>query len=166
MDATVTSKAQSEGIVWHSMTAEEVVRQLQSSATAGLDDADASRRLAKYGANRLPTSRTRGPLMRFLLQLNNILVYVLIGAGFIKLMMGLWLDASIILGVVVLNALLGFIQEGKAEKSLEFDPQYALPRGEDIARRGEPHDSGGAAGARRQRPAGVGRPGPSRSSPH
>ena len=119
MDATVTSKAQSEGIVWHSMTAEEVVRQLQSSATAGLDDAVASRRLAKYGANRLPTSRTRGPLMRFLLQLNNILVYVLIGAGFIKLMMGLWLDASIILGVVILNALLGFIQEGKAEKSLD-----------------------------------------------
>ena len=118
MDATVTSKAQSEGIAWHSVTAEEVVRQLQSSATAGLDDADASRRLAKYGANRLPTSRPRGPLMRFLLQLNNILVYVLIGAGFIKLMMGLWLDASIILGVVVLNALLGFIQEGKAEKSL------------------------------------------------
>src|SRR5271167_4926399 len=47
------------------------------------------------------------------------LVYVLLAAGFVKLMMGLWLDASIILGVVVINGLLGFIQEGRAEKSLD-----------------------------------------------
>ena len=59
--------------------------------TAGLDDAEASRRLAKHGPNRLPTARKRSPLMRFLLQFNNILVYVLLAAGFIKLMMGLWI---------------------------------------------------------------------------
>jgi magnesium-transporting ATPase (P-type) len=117
MDATGTAKSGS--IAWHSVAADEVARRLQSSATVGLDVADASRRLTKYGANRLPTARPRGPLTRFLLQLNNILVYVLLGAGFVKLMMGLWLDASIILGVVVLNALLGFIQEGRAEKSLD-----------------------------------------------
>jgi magnesium-transporting ATPase (P-type) len=57
--------------------------------------------------------------MRFLSQFNNILVYVLLGAGFTKLMLDLWLDAGIIFGVVILNALLGFIQEGKAEKALE-----------------------------------------------
>ena len=57
--------------------------------------------------------------MRFLAQLNNILVYVLLGAGFVKLMLGLWLDAGIIFGVVLINALLGFIQEGKAEKALD-----------------------------------------------
>jgi magnesium-transporting ATPase (P-type) len=57
--------------------------------------------------------------VRFLSQFNNILVYVLLGAGFIKLMLDLWVDASIILGVVILNALLGFIQEGKAEKALD-----------------------------------------------
>jgi magnesium-transporting ATPase (P-type) len=57
--------------------------------------------------------------MKFLGQFNNILVYVLLGAGFIKLMLGVWIDASIILGVVVINALLGFIQEGKAEKALD-----------------------------------------------
>jgi P-type E1-E2 ATPase len=57
--------------------------------------------------------------MRFLTQFNNILVYVLLGAGFTKLMLNLWIDAAIIFGVVVLNALLGFIQEGKAEKALE-----------------------------------------------
>ena len=57
--------------------------------------------------------------MRFFAQLNNVLVYVLLGAGFVKLMVGLWLDAAVILGVVIINALLGFIQEGKAEKALD-----------------------------------------------
>ena len=57
--------------------------------------------------------------MRFLQQFNNVLVYVLIAAGFIKLMMSLWLDASIILAVVIINGLLGFLQEGRAEKSLD-----------------------------------------------
>ena len=57
--------------------------------------------------------------MRFLSQFNNILVYVLLGAGFTKLMLSLWVDAAIIFGVVILNALLGFIQEGKAEKALD-----------------------------------------------
>ena len=57
--------------------------------------------------------------MRLLRQCNNILVYVLLAAGFVKLMIGLWLDAAIILGVVVINAVLGFIHEGKAEKALD-----------------------------------------------
>jgi magnesium-transporting ATPase (P-type) len=67
----------------------------------------------------LPEGKKRGALMRFISQFNNILVYVLLGAGFTKMMLGLWIDASIILGVVILNALLGFIQEGKAEKALD-----------------------------------------------
>ena len=87
--------------------------------TAGLDDSEATRRQAEYGLNVLPTARKRGPFMRFLQQFNNVLVYVLLAAGFIKLMMNLWLDASIILGVVIINGLLGFLQEGRAEKSLD-----------------------------------------------
>lgn len=57
--------------------------------------------------------------MRFLSQFNNILIYVLLAAGFIKLMVGVWLDAAVILGVVIVNSLLGFIQEEKAEKTLD-----------------------------------------------
>ena len=111
--------SETEQTVWHALTPEEAVSQLKSSVTTGLDEAEAARRQAEYGLNLLPTARKRGPLMRFLQQFNNVLVYVLIAAGFIKLMMSLWLDASIILAVVIINGLLGFLQEGRAEKSLD-----------------------------------------------
>ena len=111
--------SEAEQTAWHALTADEAVERLKSNVTAGLDDAEAARRQAEYGLNLLPTARKRGPFMRFLEQFNNVLVYVLLAAGFIKLMMGLWLDASIILAVVVINGLLGFLQEGRAEKSLD-----------------------------------------------
>ncbi len=105
--------------VWHAIGAEEVLGELGSDVTKGLDQNAAARRLSSYGPNRLPEGAKRGPLMRFLLQFDNILVYILLAAGFVKLMLGLWLDASIITGVVVINAILGFLQEGKAEKALD-----------------------------------------------
>src|SRR5215472_2741722 len=99
---------------WHAVSADEVVKRLATSGQKGLDAGEASTRLRKHGPNRLPNGKKRGPFMRFLAHFNNILVYVLLGAGFTKLMLSLWVDAGIIFGVVVLNALLGFIQEGKA----------------------------------------------------
>src|SRR5262244_4012727 len=108
-----------DGIAWHAMAVDEVARRLSTDIEKGLDAGEASVRLQKYGPNRLPEGKKRGPFMRFLSQFNNILVYVLLGAGFTKMMLGLWIDASIILGVVILNGLLGFIQEGKAEKALD-----------------------------------------------
>jgi magnesium-transporting ATPase (P-type) len=109
----------SEGTVWHAITANEAVGLLDSNTRSGLTAGEVARRLEKFGRNRLPEGSKRGFLKRFLLQLNNILIYVLLAAGFVKLMVGLWLDAAIILGVVVINAVLGFIQEGKAEKALD-----------------------------------------------
>src|SRR5215475_13788845 len=108
-----------DAVVWHAISADEVVKRLATDGLRGLDPADAAARLQKYGPNRLPEGKRRGPLRRFLAQFNNVPVYVLLGAGFIKLMLNLWVDASIIFGVVILNAILGFIQEGKAEKALE-----------------------------------------------
>ncbi|HKA70754.1 MAG TPA: HAD-IC family P-type ATPase, partial [Xanthobacteraceae bacterium] len=101
------------------MAVEDVLGRLGTKANTGLDPAEASSRLQKYGPNRLPEGKKRGVVMRLLAQFNNILVYVLLVAGFTKLMLNLWLDAAIIFGVVILNALLGFIQEGKAEKALD-----------------------------------------------
>src|SRR5580692_7344555 len=119
MEATTGTKTETTAIAWHAVPADEVVQRLRTDPAKGLDVAEAAQRLTKYGPNRLPEGKKQSAFMRFLLQFNNILVYVLLGAGFVKLMVGLWLDAAIILGVVIINALLGFIQEGKAEKALD-----------------------------------------------
>src|SRR5499427_2191794 len=119
MDATVNSRSVAAATAWHALAVDEVLKRFGTSIGKGLDAGEASTRLQKYGPNRLPEGKKRGPFMRFISQFNNILVYVLLGAGFTKMMLGLWIDAAIILGVVILNGLLGFIQEGKAEKALD-----------------------------------------------
>jgi len=119
MSAAANATKANDVAVWHAIPQNEVVERLATSSEKGLDPAEAASRLRKYGPNRLPEGKKRGPFARFLAQFNNILVYVLLAAGFTKLMLNLWVDAAIIFGVVVLNALLGFIQEGKAEKSLD-----------------------------------------------
>src|SRR5262245_35304233 len=119
MIAGANSDSARDAAAWHAMAVEDVLGRLGTKANTGLDPAEASSRLQKYGPNRLPEGKRRGVVMRLLSQFNNILVYVLLVAGFTKLMLGLWIDASIILGVVVINALLGFIQEGRAEKALD-----------------------------------------------
>src|SRR5215467_2257328 len=119
MNTAVNVNPASDVTAWHSISVENVLKRLTTSTEKGLDTGEASVRLQKYGPNRLPEGKKRGPFVRFLSQFNNILVYVLLGAGFTKMMLGLWIDASIILGVVILNGLLGFIQEGKAEKALD-----------------------------------------------
>jgi len=119
MSTTVNPDTVSAVAAWHAMSQAEVVQQLVTDPERGLNQAEASARLQKYGPNRLPEGRKRGPFARFFAQFNNILIYVLLAAGFTKLMLSLWIDAGIIFAVVVLNALLGFIQEGKAEKALD-----------------------------------------------
>ena len=108
-----------ETVAWHALATDDVVRQLDTRIDRGLDSAQAASRLEQHGPNLLPLGKKQSTLTRFLLQFNNVLVYVLIGAGLLKFALGLWLDASIILAVVFLNALLGFIQEGKAAEALE-----------------------------------------------
>ncbi len=119
MNTTGTATPANKIMVWHAIAADAVVKQLQTDPAKGLDAGEASQRLTKYGLNRLPEGKKQSLFMKFLQQFNNILVYVLLGAGFVKMMVGLWLDSAIILSVVILNALLGFIQEGKAEKALD-----------------------------------------------
>src|SRR5262245_35005231 len=119
MDVAVNPKSAAGATPWHALAVDEVLKRLTTSTGKGLDGGEASTRLRRYGPNRLPEGKKRGPFMRFISQFNNILVYVLLGAGFTKLMLNLWVDAGIIFGVVILNALLGFIQEGKAEKALD-----------------------------------------------
>jgi magnesium-transporting ATPase (P-type) len=103
---------------WHSLDTSEVFRLLESDED-GLKGSEATQRLDRYGPNELPTVKGRGALMRFLAQFNNVLIYLLLAAALVTGLLGEWLDMGVILGVVLVNALIGFIQEGKAEKSLD-----------------------------------------------
>jgi len=103
---------------WHSISAAEALTQLQG-AREGISSAEATSRLEHYGPNRLRPPQKKSALTRLLLQFHNVLIYVLLAAGFVTALLGHWVDSGVIIGVVVINALIGFIQEGKAEKALE-----------------------------------------------
>jgi magnesium-transporting ATPase (P-type) len=104
---------------WHHVAPEATVRLLATDRERGLAEAEAAARLDRFGPNRLPPSKKRGPLMRFLLQFHNVLIYVLLAAAATTLMLGDYVDTAVIVAVVVLNAVIGFIQEGKAEAAIE-----------------------------------------------
>ena len=104
-------------VPWHALSGEEVLS-LSQSTLEGLSSTEARQRLARDGPNKLPDAPRRGPLMRFALQFHNVLIYALLLASIITAIQGHWVDTGVILGVVVINALIGFVQEGKAESAL------------------------------------------------
>lgn len=85
----------------------------------GLSHAEAEARLRRFGANVLPAVKGSNALTRFLLQFHNVLIYVLLAAALVTALLGHWIDSGVILGVVFINAAIGYVQEGKAEKALE-----------------------------------------------
>jgi len=103
---------------WHSYDDETIFQRVSSSAN-GLSQQDAEHNLQKYGTNRLRPAKKKGPLARFLAQFHNVLIYVLLASACVTALLGHWVDSGVILGVVILNAIIGFIQEGKAEKALD-----------------------------------------------
>ena len=103
---------------WHALTTAEALRQLRADA-AGLSAAEAAARLARHGANRLPQAPRRGPLRRLAAQFDNLLIHLLIASAALVAAIGHWLDSAVILAVVLVNALIGFIQEGRAERALD-----------------------------------------------
>ncbi len=103
---------------WHSLSQKVVLAHLKTSL-AGLSDSEAATRLLHYGPNRLIPPRGHNALVRFALQFHNILIYVLLAAAFVTAMLTHWIDTAVIVGVVLINAVIGFIQEGKAERALE-----------------------------------------------
>jgi len=103
---------------WHTLSADDALART-SGRRDGLSADEAEARLATYGPNRLAGHEPRGPLRRLLAQFANLLIYVLIGAAAVTLALGHGIDAAVILAVVVVNAAIGFVQEGKAEKALE-----------------------------------------------
>ncbi|MBB5019616.1 magnesium-transporting ATPase (P-type) [Chitinivorax tropicus] len=106
-------------VSWHSMAAHTALAQLTSHYPAGLTGQDAADRLARHGPNRLPPPATTPAWRRFLRQFHNVLIYALLLSATVTGLLGHWLDMSVIIGVVVINAIIGFVQEGKAEQALD-----------------------------------------------
>jgi magnesium-transporting ATPase (P-type) len=103
---------------WHTQEPEETLEAFKTAPT-GLSQPEAEHRLQEHGENRLPQAKPRHPFMRFLAQFHNVLIYVLLISAGITALLGDWVDTGVILGVVLINASIGFIQEGKAEQALE-----------------------------------------------
>ena len=104
---------------WHHLPETEVVDLLDADAQRGLDRLEAEERQRRFGPNALTPRKGRGPLLRFLDQFNQALVYVLLAAMLVKLALGGYVDAGVIFGVVLLNAIIGFVQESKAASALD-----------------------------------------------
>ncbi len=103
---------------WHALAAVAALDLARTSA-GGLTQAEAEARLQTHGPNRLAEVQPPGLLARLLRQFNNLLLFVLMAAALVTALMGHWVDTVVIMAVVVLNAVIGFIQEGKAEKALQ-----------------------------------------------
>jgi magnesium-transporting ATPase (P-type) len=95
-----------------------VVAHLRTALDAGLSDDEAAARRALHGENRITPKPGKGPLLRFALQFSQPLVVVLVIAGAVTALLGEWVDSGVIFGVTLINALIGFIQEGRAENAL------------------------------------------------
>jgi len=104
---------------WHHLPEKEVLDLLDSDQDKGLDRFEVENRQQNFGANALTQRKGQGALLRFLLQFNQALVYILLVAVVIKLLLSAWVDAAVIFGVVLLNSIIGFAQEGKALSALE-----------------------------------------------
>ncbi len=103
---------------WHALPATQVLAALQADATTGLTQAEAQRRLARHGANALPEAPPRPVWRSFVRQFKSPLIYILFVAALLAVSLGHQGDAGVILAVVLVNALIGCFQEGRAERSM------------------------------------------------
>lgn len=128
---------------FHALPVDAALARLEVTAD-GLTAAEAAERLGRHGPNRLPETRRRGPFSRLLAQFRNALVLVLLGAAAVTAGLGQWVDTGVILAVVLANAVIGFLQEGKAETAMAairdmLAPQAAVLR--DRARQSVPGEA-------------------------
>jgi magnesium-transporting ATPase (P-type) len=119
MESARQSNPEKSEIAWHSMTADEVLERFGTDRDRGLSDDDVSNRREQYGTNQLTSRAGRSTLMRLLDQFQNLFIYLLLVAALVTGALGEWLDSAVILAVILIIVLIGFIQEGRAERALE-----------------------------------------------
>ena len=103
---------------WHNISSDEALGLINTSAR-GLSEDDIKQRLITFGPNKLPEPPRPNILLRFFHHIHNILIYVLLGAATITALLGHLIDTFVIIAVVIINTVIGFLQEGKAEKAME-----------------------------------------------
>ncbi|NOQ44258.1 MAG: HAD-IC family P-type ATPase, partial [Nitrosopumilus sp.] len=106
-------------ISWHSLPAEQVAEMLRTDPKQGLDSSEVNNRLQKFGENTISVKKEKSSIISFFLQFKQPLVLILIIAGSITAILQEWIDTGVIFGVVVANAIIGFIQEHKAGKAIQ-----------------------------------------------
>ena len=121
-----TNAGPTASFTWHAATADEVLRRLDSSKE-GLTGAEANRRLAQYGRNELKEAAAVNPWRIFGAQFTSLIVWILIGAGAIAGLLGETIDALAIFAIVLLNSVIGFYQEFRAEKSIAALKRMTAP---------------------------------------
>jgi len=104
---------------WHNLSAEEVAVVFKTELREGLTEKEARERLDKFGLNKLPREKPLSSIRIFLGQFQSPLIYILVIAGIITLVLKEYTDSAVILGAVILNTIIGFFQENKANQSLE-----------------------------------------------
>ena len=114
--------------MWHTRDAEKILQELSSDAVKGLSEREAKARLERYGPNRIVGVKKKPLIALFFEQLNSMLIFILIAAAAVSALLGEITDTFIIVCVIVLNALIGVIQEAKAEKALEALKRLATPK--------------------------------------
>ena len=113
--------------MWHQLDQRELTAALGSDPAAGIGAAEAAQRLQRHGRNELSEGKRISPLVLFLNQFKDFMVLVLVGATLISGLLGEYLDAVTIIAIIVLNGVLGFIQEYRAEQSLRSLKELSAP---------------------------------------
>lgn len=117
-DASSFGDQEPQNFPWHSIEVHDVLNKLKSEPR-GITEQEAEKRLKLYGLNLLPRQKKKSIIRIFINQFNYLLIYILLGAAIISALLMHWIDMGVILCVVLINAIIGVIQEGKAEKEID-----------------------------------------------
>lgn len=127
MESENSDLMEKENEVWYSLESEQVIEKLKTSITEGLSEKEVKKRTEKYGENKLEEAPPTTFLQLLWGQFNDFVIWLLIGAALISALLGEWIEAGAILAIVLLNAILGIVQERRAEEALAALKKLAAP---------------------------------------
>lgn len=119
--------------MWYTKDLETITKELRTNVERGLNEEEVSRRIEKYGKNRLKEKKKESMFIRFIKQFNDFMIIILIIASIVSAVIayvegsGDYIDSIIIIAIVIFNAIMGLVQETKAEKSLEALKKLSAP---------------------------------------